>query len=43
MTTGKDGYDQVSEVPEAFYAPDVPIEMSGQTQVALKSSPQECM
>jgi len=43
MTTGKDGYDQVSEVPEAFYAPDVPIEMSRQTQVALKSSPQECM
>jgi hypothetical protein len=43
MTTGKDGHDQVSEVPEDFYAPDVPIEMPGQTQVALESSPQECM
>jgi hypothetical protein len=41
VTTGKDGYDQVSEVPEDFYAPDVPIEMPGQTQVALES--QECM
>jgi hypothetical protein len=43
MTTGKDGHDQVSEVPEAFYAPDLFVEVSGQTQVALKSSAQECM
>lgn len=41
LTTCKDGHDQVSEVPEAFYASDVPIEVSGQTKVPLE--PQECM
>ena len=41
MTVSSDGFDQLSEVPQDFYAPQVPIEMSGQTQNA--SEPQECM
>jgi hypothetical protein len=43
VTTGKDGYDQVSEVSEDFYAPDVPVEMSGQAQVAPEPGAQECV
>ena len=37
VTTGKDGYDQVSEVPEDFYAPDVSVEVSGQAQLSPES------
>lgn len=37
VTTGKDGYDQVSEVSEDFYAPDVSVEVSGQTQLSPES------
>jgi hypothetical protein len=26
LTTSSDGYDQLSEVPQSFYAPQVPVE-----------------
>jgi len=41
LTTNKDGVDQVSEVPENFYAPDVPVQVRGQTEVAPEA--QKCM
>ena len=41
LVTGKDGFDQLSEVPESFYAPEVPIEGPGAPDRAPQ--PQECM
>ena len=36
LVTDKDGDDQLSEVPESFYAPEVPVESPG----ALGQTPQ---